>query len=280
MVEQADKGGNAQRYAAADLQRAHDELSDADRLDGQRKYDEARYFAQRAEVDADVAVARGNSGEAQKAAADVTRATTPCNRKPSGMTPAVLFITNFRQSHISMESVVKNIITVTALAAVLAACASAPQRNDQLEQARVEVQTLSADPLAQQAASGDMDAARASLNQADTAFQQKEPPEKVNQLAYLAMRHAQAGEARISEARARQEVARSQQDRDRILLQARERETQNAQTQAAVAQNQAAAAQGELADAQKELADLKAKQTDRGMVMTLGDVLFEQVVPL
>jgi OmpA-OmpF porin, OOP family len=162
----------------------------------------------------------------------------------------------------------KNIITMTALAAVLAACASAPQRNDQLEQARTEVQTLSADPLAQQAASGDVDAARASLNQADTAFQQKQPPEKVNQLAYLAMRHAQAGEARVSEARARQEVARAQQDRDNILMQAREREAQNAKTQTA-------AVQGELADAQKELADLKAKQTDRGMVLTLGDVLFD-----
>ena len=74
VVEQADKGGNAQRYAAADLQRAHDELSDADRYDAQKKYDEARYFAQRAEVDADLAVARGNSGEAQKAAADVVSA--------------------------------------------------------------------------------------------------------------------------------------------------------------------------------------------------------------
>ena len=73
VVEQADKGGNAQRYAAADLQRAHDELSDADRYDAQKKYDEARYFAQRAEVDADVAVARGNSAEAQKAAADVAQ---------------------------------------------------------------------------------------------------------------------------------------------------------------------------------------------------------------
>lgn len=162
----------------------------------------------------------------------------------------------------------KKIITVTALAAVLAACASAPQRNDQLEQARAEVQTLSSDPLAQQAASGDVDAARASLNQADTAFQQKAPPEKVNQLAYLALRHAQAGEARISEARSRQEVARAQQDRDRILLQARERETQNAQTQAATAQT-------ELAGERQELADLQAKQTDRGLVLTLGDVLFD-----
>jgi len=170
---------------------------------------------------------------------------------------------------------VKKLITVTALAAVMAACASAPQRNDQLEQARAEVQTLSADPLAQQAAQGDMDAARASLNQADTAFQQKDPPEKVNQLAYLATRHAQAGEARIAEARARQEVARAQQDRDKILLAARERETQNAQTQTAVAQSQAAAAQSDLARAKQELADLQAKQTDRGMVLTLGDVLFD-----
>jgi hypothetical protein len=74
IVEQADKGGTAQRYAAADLQRAHDELNDADRLSGQKKYDEARSFAQRAEVDADLAVARGNSAEQQKAAEDVTKA--------------------------------------------------------------------------------------------------------------------------------------------------------------------------------------------------------------
>jgi outer membrane protein OmpA-like peptidoglycan-associated protein len=170
---------------------------------------------------------------------------------------------------------VNKIITVTALAAVLAACASAPQRNDQLEQARAEVQSLSSDPLAQQAASGDIDAARASLSQADTAFQAKEPPEKVNQLAYLAKRHAEAGEARIAETRARQEVARAQQDRDKILLAARERETQNAQTQTAAAQSQTAAAQSDLARAKQELADLQAKQTDRGLVLTLGDVLFD-----
>jgi hypothetical protein len=74
VVDQADKGNTAQRFAAADLQRAHDELSDADRYNGQGKYNEARAFAQRAEVDADVAVARGNSAEQQKAAQDVVAA--------------------------------------------------------------------------------------------------------------------------------------------------------------------------------------------------------------
>ena len=160
------------------------------------------------------------------------------------------------------------IVTATALAAALAACASAPQRNDQLETARVEVQNFSADPLAQQAASNDLDAARASLSQAESSFQKKDPPEKVNQLAYLALRHAQAGEARIAETRARQEVARAQQDRQRIQLEARERDVQKAKTETA-------AAQSELANARQEILDLQAKQTDRGLVMTLNDVLFD-----
>jgi hypothetical protein len=72
VVEQADKG-NAQRYAAADLQRAHDELGAAERADGQKKYLEARRLAQRAEADADVAVARGNNAEAQKAAEEIAQ---------------------------------------------------------------------------------------------------------------------------------------------------------------------------------------------------------------
>ncbi len=159
-------------------------------------------------------------------------------------------------------------ITVTGLAALLAACASTPKPNEQLDQAKAQVQALAADPLAEQAASNDLQQARASLKQADSAFQKNRPPEEVNQLAYLALRHAQAGEARAAEARARQTVAQAQQDRDRILLQARENEAQSAK-------NQAQAAQAELANARKEISDLKTKQTDRGLVMTLSDVLFD-----
>src|ERR1700730_865218 len=74
VIEQADKG-NAQRYAAADLQRAHDELNSADRAVTEKKYKDALAFAQRAQVDADLANARGNSGEAQKSAQEVTQGT-------------------------------------------------------------------------------------------------------------------------------------------------------------------------------------------------------------
>ncbi|HEY4340693.1 MAG TPA: OmpA family protein [Steroidobacteraceae bacterium] len=183
----------------------------------------------------------------------------------------------------------KQIILVGAVASLLAACASVPQRSEQVEQARAEIDTLAQEPLAQQAAGRDLEAARDSLQQAEVAQQHDQPPAIVDHLAYLALRHAQAGEARVSEARARQEIARAQEDRNKILLAARTREAQNAQAQAQSAQaqaqnaqvqadlakNAAVAAQAQLASTQQQLADLQAKKTDRGMVVTLGDVLFD-----
>ncbi len=72
VVEQADKG-DAQRYAAADLQRAHDELRDAEKASSARKYDEARRYAEAAEADADVAAARASAANARRAATEVQK---------------------------------------------------------------------------------------------------------------------------------------------------------------------------------------------------------------
>jgi outer membrane protein OmpA-like peptidoglycan-associated protein len=169
----------------------------------------------------------------------------------------------------------KKLIVIGAGALLVAACASAPQRSEQVEQARAEIQTLSADPLAQQAATQDLDAARTSLQQAEMALQQKQPPATVDHLAYLARRHAEAGEARVAAAHSQALVARAQEDRNQIMLEAKTRDAQNAQAQAENSRNQAQSAQAQLANAQQQLADLQAKKTDRGMVLTLGDVLFD-----
>jgi OmpA-OmpF porin, OOP family len=155
----------------------------------------------------------------------------------------------------------KRIIYTGAASVLLAACASAPQHSDQLDQARAATEALAQQPLAQQAASKDLAEARNNLQAADLALQEKKPLSEVDHLAYLAERHAQTGEARVQEAEARAEVARAEGDRARAVLAARERETDNAKSQ--------------LAAAQQALADLQAKHTDRGMVVTLGDVLFD-----
>jgi hypothetical protein len=72
VIEQADKAG-AQRYAAADLQRAHDQFSNAERANSDKKYDDARRYAESAEADAEVATARASAGEAQRAAHEVSQ---------------------------------------------------------------------------------------------------------------------------------------------------------------------------------------------------------------
>jgi outer membrane protein OmpA-like peptidoglycan-associated protein len=177
-------------------------------------------------------------------------------------------------------------VNKTILSAVVltlaAGCATTPMHSDRLDEARAEVEKVSADPLAQQAAGKDVEEARNDLQRAETALQQHQAPVDVDHLAYLALRHAQAGEARIAETRARQEVAQAQEERNRVQLQARENEVQSARSAAESAKNTAAAAQSEAASAQtalatarQELQDLQAKQTERGMVMTLSDVLFD-----
>jgi membrane-bound lytic murein transglycosylase len=70
LVTQADKS-EAQRYDAADLQKAHDELNGAETADSQRKYNDARRLAESAAVDADVAAARAQAATAQHAAHEV-----------------------------------------------------------------------------------------------------------------------------------------------------------------------------------------------------------------
>ena len=144
---------------------------------------------------------------------------------------------------------------------LLAACATTPPQSSVLEEARTEVSALAADPLAQQAAGPDLQSARNALQQAEAAQQQKQPIEDVNSLAYLALRDAQAGKARVAEAQARQQITQAQSEREKVLLAAREQQVQSAKAQ--------------LSETQQQLADLKAKQTDRGMVVTMGDVLFD-----
>ena len=165
----------------------------------------------------------------------------------------------------------------------LAACVTQPQRNDQLEQARLAVQSLEQDPDAQVGASAELRAARHDLNDANQAFDNKASPEHVTYLAYLAQREAQAGEERASAYRANQELAKGNEERNRILLQARNQEVRQArqavqeqamQTQAAREQTQQA--QAELQKERQDLAALKARQTARGLELTFAsDVLFD-----
>jgi outer membrane protein OmpA-like peptidoglycan-associated protein len=182
--------------------------------------------------------------------------------------------------------------TLPVLAALLlAACATtSPESESALARAQSAVRTLESDPMAAQSAGKPLQDARDALAAAVKAQQDHRPPDEVVHLAYLAQRRAEIGETIIAETRAHDQMQQAQARRDQVLMAAREHDAavarqqassaeaqaQAAQSQAAAARDQASAANDEAAAARAQLADLQAKQTERGMVLTLGsNVLFD-----
>lgn len=197
-----------------------------------------------------------------------------------------------------------HLITLSAVAlAVLAGCSSVPKSNAQLEQARSEYRTVVADPRAQSSAGIDMKLASDALNKANAAWGSKEDEAQVNHLAYLASQRVAIVRETMDMKSAEGMVASAGADRTQVQLQARTQEAKTAQLSASAAQqtattaelNAAAAqrstemARAESAQAQQQtqlamernrqlesrLQELNAKQTPRGLVVTLGDVLFD-----
>lgn len=165
---------------------------------------------------------------------------------------------------------------VAGLCAALAlgACASTPKPNADLEQAQSAVSAAEADPNVVKYAALDLEAAKKDLTVAQNAYQNHNDAQ-IAQPAYLATQNARIAQAHAAAKADDARVAKGQQERDQIMLMARTREAEQAKNQAANARQEANAANDQAARAQAELEQLKAQATPRGMVLTLGDVLFD-----
>ena len=153
------------------------------------------------------------------------------------------------------------------LALALGACASAPQPNAALESARAAVQAAEADPNVAKYSALDLEAARKDLEVAEAAAAHHKDAE-VSQPAYLAAQTARLAQVRAAAKADDARVAEAQRERDRIRLAARSQEANTAVAQRNEALQQAASLQG-------EVEKLKATPTPRGLLLTLGDVLFD-----
>ena len=185
--------------------------------------------------------------------------------------------------------------------AVLAGCASSD-----LEQA-AKAQLTKAQTAYRQAQSDPNVQAYAQLQLADAqkavqAAEQAQNPEDMQQLGYLAEKKSQTAsvvgamrkteqdtqmmgretqdillqkrERELKAARADAEQARASAEARARDAEAKAREAEQARAQAEQARLSAEAEQAKTAALAKELADLKAQQTNRGLVLTVGDVLF------
>jgi OmpA-OmpF porin, OOP family len=168
----------------------------------------------------------------------------------------------------------KRIVLSVAIAAVLSACSATPERNETLERARALVQDVESSPRAGIAAK-DIANARTSL---DAANRLAESRTRVSDMEFEAMNaalSAQIANEKILTAEANEAVANGTAQRQAVLIQARERDVRKSVEQAGDALRQANVSQARVDSLETELADLKLQKTERGLVLTLGDVLFD-----
>jgi len=157
------------------------------------------------------------------------------------------------------------LIVLGTAASFVGACSGLPDTVPELTSARTKVDELNTNAMALQVAGDDLDEARTQLRIAEEIYDDGGALNELEHHAYLATTHAEIGLERVAEAQAREELRRSEAARSQVLIDARTREAESAQQRAAEA----------VRASQRLAAELEARETARGVVLTLGDVLFD-----
>lgn len=195
------------------------------------------------------------------------------------------------------------IFALVTLTAALAACSSLPDRNSALDQARIKYNAAQSNSQVATLAPDELKSAGDSLRVAEKAWSDGGKPTKVDHLAYLSSQRVVIAQDTASSRASEIVTASAAAERDKLRLDVRTNEANRAQRQLAISEQANAIKVSELAaadaaaqrdraraqrdeeqarrrdaqvvDLQMQLKELNAKQTERGMVVTLGDVLFD-----
>jgi outer membrane protein OmpA-like peptidoglycan-associated protein len=175
----------------------------------------------------------------------------------------------------------------------LVACAT--PTSPELEQARALYEEAARDPQIAEHSSVALYEAEKELDRAEAAWREEDSEETAHRSELLS-RRLEIARVTAEGGAARAEAQSLHQQREQILLEARTREAaralsaaeaareaaekraaeaEAARQEAELARQQAAEASTRAEELQKTLADLEARPTERGIVLTLGDVLFE-----
>ncbi len=128
---------------------------------------------------------------------------------------------------------------------LLTACT--PAVNQSLERARADYQQAANDPSVKTDASADLFAAEKLLQQAEHSWQEDEDSAETDHLSYLTSRKIDLARAMASQAASKRALEKLSGQKDEIRLKERD----------------------------VEIAKLKAKRVPQGILVTLGDVLFD-----
>jgi outer membrane protein OmpA-like peptidoglycan-associated protein len=196
-----------------------------------------------------------------------------------------------------------------AIAVLVSACSSLPKTTSLLDQTRSDFAVAQNNPSIENYAKLEMSQATEALAAANAAASKDESAQEIDKLAYIAKQKIALTQEVAKQKSAETEIANAAKLRDQMRLDQRTNEadraklsaeqakavadqarlaaqvaqeqaansqlkTQQAQDEANRAQLQTQEAQARAMQLEAQLADLAAKKTERGMVITLSDVLF------
>lgn len=167
----------------------------------------------------------------------------------------------------------KRLPVILLSATLLTACAMAPVSPPGSLDVRSKLTALQSDPKM-------ADHARVELREAEQAVQLAERPLGESEAA-LAEHRVYMADRMVEIARAKAETRLAESDRERLgeqrdaaRLAARTREAEQARDEARSSASRAEMSASEARELQRQIDELEAKATERGLVLTLGDVLF------
>lgn len=193
----------------------------------------------------------------------------------------------------------KTIIGLSSIALTLwtlSGCAQKMTTNAALEDAKAAYQTAQANPAVMRSAPLELRKAEAALSKAEDVLQENGDLAAIEHQAYLAKQYSAIAQEISNLKMAEAAIEQASAERNKVLLEARSTEVglaekrvlaekeaalkalQEAEAQKAAAEKamaEAEAAQQKAAMLEREIADLQAVKADRGLVMTLGDVVFD-----
>lgn len=169
----------------------------------------------------------------------------------------------------------KKLLLAALISSTLAGCASTPETAGEVEALRSEYAMLSSRPDAVRSASLSLQEAEVVLEKAERAVEKGADSKEIEHLTYITEKKLEIVKAKIAESEAEEYVANAELARKDFQIQRKEQELKQVQRekQLAIAAVQKMAAEAD--KLQSDLAEVKAKQSERGLVLTLSDILFE-----
>lgn len=181
------------------------------------------------------------------------------------------------------------LLGVSVVGGLMFGCSPAVRENAMLEQARSAFAQAQADPDVQKNASLELQKAKVDLEKAEKLLKEGAEVPEVEHFAYLAKQRSAIAREATNVKLAEQAVDAASAERGAVQLKARTLEADQAAraaesarleagamtAEAEKAKAEALAAEAQTKKLEAQIAELEATKSERGLVITLGDVLFD-----